>query len=93
GSKYVITEGRDSGSAGIFRTSGELRTGLVSDIVSSVDFKHLIFEAPTCSAQMFFINMLGANANLGNVNPNNLLVLESQRCGLRSETFYVNQTS
>ncbi len=90
GSKYVITEGRNSGTAGVYRTSGELRTGLVADIIAQVSVDKIIFEAPTSKSQMFFINQVGSNVNLGNVNPNDLLLLESQRRGLRSETFFLD---
>ncbi len=89
GCSYVITEGRNSGTAGIYRQSGEIRTGLVSDIIDQVDASKLIFEAPTPSSQMFFINQVGANVNLGNVNPMDLLLLETQRRALRSETFFL----
>ena len=90
GAKYVITEGRDSGTAGIYRPSGEIRTGLVSDIMTQVDPEKLIFEAPSSSMQMFFINQVGTNVNLGNVSPLDLAVLEAQRVGLRSETFHLS---
>lgn len=89
GAEYVITEGRDSGTAGIYRPSGEMRTGLVSDIMKQTDVDRLIFEAPSTSVQMMFINMVGANVNLGNVNPLDLALLEAQRNGLRSETFHL----
>lgn len=87
GANYVITEGRDSGTAGIFRPSGELRTGLIGDIFTHCNVDRIIFEAPTSSSQMHFINSIGANVNLGNINPQHLLLLETQRLGLRSETF------
>ena len=88
GCEYVITEGRNSGTAGIFRTSGEIRTGLVADIITQIDSSKLIFEAPTSKAQMYFINQVGTNVNLGNVALKDLLLLETQRLGLRSETFH-----
>lgn len=87
GVEYIITEGRNSGTAGIYRPSGELRTGLIDDIIHHCDTDRIIFEAPTPKSQMFFINQIGANVNLGNVNPNDVLLLETQRQGLRSETF------
>lgn len=89
GSTYVITEGRNSGTAGLFRPSGEIRMGLLDDIVAQIDTSRIIFEAPTSKAQMYFINKIGSNVNLGNVNPNDLLLLETQRLGLRSETFFI----
>jgi phosphosulfolactate synthase len=88
GAHYVITEGRDSATAGLYRESGEIREGLLSDILHSVDPKRTIFEAPTHKTQMYFINLVGANVNVGNVNPRDLLVLETQRQTLRYETFF-----
>jgi len=89
GADYVITESRDSGSAGMFRPSGEIRTGLLEDIASAVDHTKLLFEAPTPKSQMFFINTFGSDVNLANVKPNDILVLEAQRLGLRYETFHL----
>ena len=88
GANYVITEGRDSATAGLYRESGEIREGLLSDILHSVDPRRTIFEAPTHKTQMYFINLVGANVNVGNVNPRDLLVLETQRQALRYETFF-----
>jgi phosphosulfolactate synthase len=88
GARYVITEGRDSATAGLYRESGEIREGLLSDILKSIDPKRTIFEAPTPKTQMYFINLVGANVNLGNVQARDLLILESQRQGLRYETFF-----
>lgn len=90
GCEYVITEGRNSGTAGVYRPSGELRTGLIDDLIKTFDCDKLIFEAPQPKAQMFFINKVGTSVNLGNVNPRDLLLLESQRLGLRSETFFIS---
>lgn len=90
GAHYVITESRDSGSAGMFRPSGELRTGLVQDIGNEVDIDRVLFEAPTPKSQMHFINTFGPNVNLANVKPNDILVLEAERIGLRYETFGIN---
>lgn len=91
GARYVITEGRDSGTAGVYRASGELRTDLAEDICQRVDPQQLIFEAPTGKSQMFFINLVGAEVNLGNVKPEDLLLLETQRLGLRCETFFLDE--
>lgn len=88
GAEYVITEGRDSGTAGIYRTSGEIREGLLSDILKFVDWKKVIFEAPSPQNQMYFINLISPNVNMGNVAAKDLLLVEAQRCGLRYETFF-----
>ena len=89
GCKYVITEGRNSGTAGVYRANGEIRTGLIADIIKDIDVDKIIFEAPIPKGQMYFITQVGSNVNLGNVNPKDVLLLETQRRGLRSETFYV----
>lgn len=89
GCRYVITEGRGDGSAGLYRKTGEIRTGLLSDIVKVADKDRLIFEAPKADHQNFFINLLGPNTNMGNVGIRDLLLLECQRTGLRYDTFHV----
>lgn len=91
GCDYVITEGRYSGTAGIYDKSGTIKSGLISDLVRNVDCNKIIFEAPTSQHQMFFINSIGPNVNLGNVKINDVLLLEAQRCGLRSETFFLEE--
>ncbi len=91
GCKYVITEGRDSGTAGIYNASGNVNTELIDRISKNIDVNMVIFEAPTPKQQMFFINQFGANVNLGNVKISDVLVLESQRLGLRSETFFMGE--
>lgn len=88
GCAYVIIEGRATGTAGIFRADGSLRVEIFDGIIEACGHKGLIIEAPTHKNQAYFINRLGANVNLGNIVPNEILVLESLRQGLRSETFY-----
>ena len=89
GSNYVILEGRESGTAGIYRSNGEIRSGLVSDIINQFDkkFDRLIFESPNKSSQVYLIKNYGANVNLSNINNDDILPLVSLRQGLRSDTF------
>lgn len=91
GCEYVITEGRDSGSVGIYEKNGNIKSDLVHEVMKDVDEQKIIFEAPTPKQQMYFIKEMGPNVNLGNVKLNDVLVLEAQRCGLRSETFYLGE--
>lgn len=93
GCQYVITEGRDSGTAGVYKPNGELKQELIMDILEHFDAARLIFEAPTQSAQMFFINCVSPQVNLGNVSLNDALILECERAGLRSETFFMPEDS
>jgi phosphosulfolactate synthase len=86
GAWKVITEGREGGTAGIYRPTGEMRTGLVDEIVHEVAVADLIFEAPTKSAQAWLIRHLGPSVNLGNIPPDEVIALETLRLGLRGDT-------
>jgi phosphosulfolactate synthase len=86
GAWKVIAEGREGGTAGIYRPTGELRTGLVDEIEHSLDFRDLIWEAPTKSSQAWFIQHFGSNVNLGNIPPDEVIPLETLRLGLRGDT-------
>ena len=82
----MITEGREGGTAGIYRPTGEMRTGLVDEIVHEIDVAELIFEAPTKSSQAWFVKQFGPNVNLGNIPPDEVIPLETLRLGLRGDT-------
>ncbi len=86
GSWKVITEGREGGTAGIFRPSGEMRSGLVEEIAHEVPINDLVFEAPVKTAQAWLIAQYGPEVNLGNIPPEEALGLEALRLGLRSDT-------
>ena len=86
GAWKVITEARETGTAGIFRPTGELRTGLVDELTHELDAGDLIFEAPTKAAQAWFVKHLGPEVNLGNIPPEEVIPLETLRLGLRADT-------
>jgi phosphosulfolactate synthase len=86
GAWKVITESRESGTAGIFRPSGEMRTGLIDEIVNDVEVADLIFEAPTKASQAWFVKEFGPTVNLGNIPPDEVIPLETLRLGLRGDT-------
>ena len=86
GAWKVITEGREGGTAGIYRPTGEMRTGLVDEIVHEVEVGDLIFEAPTKASQAWFVKQFGPNVNLGNIPPEEVIPLETLRLGLRGDT-------
>jgi phosphosulfolactate synthase len=86
GAWKVITEGREGGTSGIYRPSGEMRTGLVDEIVHDIAVDDLIFEAPTKAPQAWFIRELGPNVHLGNIPPDEVISLETLRLGLRADT-------
>ena len=85
--EYVILEGRDSATVGLYNSDGQVKEGLLADISHQIDCSKLIFEAPVTKGQNYLIKMMGANVNLGNIKLENILTLECQRQGLRSETF------
>jgi phosphosulfolactate synthase len=86
GAWKVITEGREGGTAGIYRPTGEMRTGLVDEIVHSIEVDALLFEAPTKSSQAWFVKHFGPEVNLGNIPPEEVIPLETLRLGLRGDT-------
>ena len=93
GSWKVIGEARESGNVGLFRSSGEVRSGLVEEILTKIPFEKIIWEAPQKTQQVWFIKLLGPNVNLGNIAPNEIIPLETIRLGLRGDTFnhFLNQ--
>lgn len=86
GAWKVIAEARESGTAGIFRADGEVRSGLIDEIAHAIDPDRMIFEAPRRDQQAWLLKFFGPNANLGNIAPDEVLSLETLRLGLRSET-------
>ncbi len=86
GAWKVIAEARESGTAGIYRADGEVRTGLIDEIVHAIDEERLIFEAPRREQQVWLLHKFGTECNLGNIAPDDVLSLETLRLGLRSDT-------
>lgn len=91
GSWKVIGEAREGGNVGLFRSSGEVRSGLVDEILSEIPGEKMLWEAPQKGQQVWFIKLLGSNVNLGNISPHEIIPLETLRLGLRGDTF--NMTS
>ena len=89
GSSYVIAEARESGNVGIYRGSGEVREGLVQEILTQIPEEKIIWEAPQKTQQLYFIELVGCNVNLGNIAPTEVLPLETMRIGLRGDTFHL----
>ena len=93
GSSYVIAEAREAGNVGIYRGSGEVREGLVQEILTQIPEEKIIWEAPQKAQQLYFLELIGCNVNLGNIAPHEILALEAMRIGLRGDTFelYLNK--
>ena len=86
GAWKVIAEGREAGTAGIFRPTGEVREGLIDEIVHDIEPKRIMFDAPRKHQQVWFVRRFGPDVNLGNITPSEVLPLETLRLGLRSDT-------
>jgi phosphosulfolactate synthase len=86
GAWKVITEAREGGTAGIFDSSGGMRTELIAEIAMAVGPANVVFEAPTKAAQAWFVKQFGPSVNLGNIPPEEVIALETLRLGLRGDT-------
>lgn len=87
GATYVIAEAREAGNVGIYRGTGEVREGLVQEILTQIPAEKILWEAPQKSQQLYFIELVGSNVNLGNIAPHEMIALEAMRIGLRGDTF------
>jgi phosphosulfolactate synthase len=88
GSVKVIAEARESGTTGIYNEDGSINNKIIDAISTHVKLENVIWEAPMKAQQAWFIKHFGANVNLGNIAPNEIIPLESLRCGLRGDTFF-----
>src|SRR3984885_15190673 len=89
GSTYVIAEAREAGNVGIYRGSGEVREGLVHEILTEIPQGKIIWEAPQKNQQLYFLETFGYNVNLGNISPTEVIALETMRIGLRADSFHL----
>ncbi len=87
GAWKVIGEARESGNVGLFRSTGEVRSGLVQEILTKIPGDKIIWEAPQKEQQVWFIKLIGTNVNVGNIAPQEVIPLETIRLGLRGDTF------
>jgi phosphosulfolactate synthase len=88
GSFKVIAEARESGNVGIYRPNGSAHVQLVRRILANVALEDILWEAPKKPQQVWFLRQFGANVNLGNIGPADLIPLECLRMGLRGDTFF-----
>jgi phosphosulfolactate synthase len=88
GSVKVIAEARESGTTGIYNEDGSINNKIISAIADHVRLENVLWEAPLKSQQAWFIKHFGANVNLGNIAPTEIIPLESLRLGLRGDTFF-----
>jgi phosphosulfolactate synthase len=88
GAWKVIAEARESGNIGIYNSDGSANADLICDIINTISKEKVLWEAPGKSQQAYFIKLLGANVNLGNIAPSEVVSLETLRLGLRGDTFF-----
>jgi len=88
GAWKVIGEARESGTIGLYQSDGSANRELIDDIMKAISVDDVLWEAPIKAQQIMFIQMLGANVNLGNIAPNEVVSLEALRCGMRGDTFF-----
>lgn len=86
GARWVVAEGRESGTVGLYETDGLVRELLVEGLAASVELERIIFEAPRRAQQAWFVRRFGPHVNLGNVAPEDVLSVETLRLGLRADT-------
>ena len=87
GSWKVIAEAREGGNVGMFDPNGNIKENLIKKITNEISASKILWEAPQKKQQVWFINNFGANVNLGNISPNDIISLECLRIGLRGDTF------
>ncbi|MES2836919.1 MAG: phosphosulfolactate synthase [Bacteroidota bacterium] len=88
GSWKVIAEARESGNVGIYHRDGKTHTMLIDKIIAKIPVENIMWEAPQKGQQVWFIKQFGANVNVGNIAPNDVIPLETLRLGLRGDTFF-----
>jgi phosphosulfolactate synthase len=88
GAWKVIAEARESGTIGIYNADGSANRELIDDIMKEISVDDVLWEAPVKAQQMMFIQLVGANVNLGNIAPNEVVAMEALRLGMRGDTFF-----
>jgi phosphosulfolactate synthase len=88
GSFKVIAEARESGTVGIYDEKGKANTILIQLIKDNVSMDNMLWEAPSKSQQCWFVQEFGANVNIGNIDPHEVIALETLRTGLRGDTLF-----
>ncbi|MGZ4616167.1 MAG: phosphosulfolactate synthase [Actinomycetes bacterium] len=93
GATWVVTEGRESGTVGLFDQAGDIRVEVVDAVVAAIGVDSCVFEAPRKDQQAWLIRRFGPDVNLGNVVPGETLALEALRLGLRADTLTTSKSS
>lgn len=91
GASWVLAEGRESGTVGLYEPDGRVREDVVEPVVAAVGLPRVVFEAPRKDQQAWFISRFGPDVNLGNIAPVDLIAVEALRLGLRADTVRLSQ--
>jgi phosphosulfolactate synthase len=86
GARWVLTEGRESGTVGIYDPKGVVRQDVVEAVLEVGGVEKIVFEAPRKDQQVWFIQRCGPDVNLANIPVSEVLGLETLRLGLRADT-------
>ena len=86
GAHWVIAEGRESGTVGIYRSDGSVREDVVVAALAGGGAGKVLFEAPRKDQQAWLVRRLGPDVNLANIAADEVLALETLRLGLRADT-------
>jgi phosphosulfolactate synthase len=86
GASWVVAEGRESGTVGLYEPDGSVRTVLVDRLLDRVGPERVVFEAPRKDQQAWFVRHVGPDVHLANVSPRESLGVEALRLGLRADT-------
>jgi phosphosulfolactate synthase len=88
GAHYVIIEAREGGKdIGVYDDKGGLKEDMAKSLMNEIGFENIMFEAPEKSQQARLILLFGADVNLGNIRPEDVIPLETLRRGIRGDTF------
>ena len=87
GARWVLTEGRESGTVGLYRPDGSVREDVVAAVTSVDGANRILFEAPRKDQQAWLIRAFGPDVNLANIALDEAMALETLRLGLRADTF------
>jgi phosphosulfolactate synthase len=93
GATWVLAEGRESGTVGIFDADGAVREDIVSAVAAAAGADRVVFEAPRKDQQAWFIHRFGCDVNLANIPAGEVLGLEALRLGLRADTIDLSRPS
>lgn len=87
GATWVVAEGRESGTVGLFSSAGDVRGDVADAVVDAIGVESTVFEAPRKEQQAWLVRRYGPDVNLGNIAPAETLGVEALRLGLRADTF------